>query len=73
MDEDEKTYDNFGNELSDGDVVQLTKPLKVKGTSINLKKGDSIKNIRLATDTNVIECKIGKAQIILKTEFLKKK
>jgi len=71
--DDEKTYDNFGNELSDGDTVQILKPLKVKGSSINLKKGDSIKNIRLTGDEETIECKIGKAKIVLRTEFLKKK
>ena len=73
MDEEEKTYDNFGNELFDGDSVQLIKALKVKGSSLNLKKGDSVKNIRLTGDEETIECKIGKAKIVLRTGFLKKK
>jgi protein PhnA len=66
--------DNFGNELKDGDSVQLIKTLKVKGSAINLKKGTVIKNIRVDEDEEeTIECKIGKAQVVLRVEFLKKK
>jgi protein PhnA len=66
--------DNFGNELKDGDSVQLIKTLKVKGSAINLKKGAIVKNIRVDEDEEeTIECKIGKAQVVLRVEFLKKK
>lgn len=35
---EEKVFDAFGNELTIGDSVQLTKELKVKGTKVTLKK-----------------------------------
>ncbi len=64
--------DSNGNTLIDGDSVQLIKDLKVKGSSINLKRGTTIKNIHLTGDPEEIECRQGKAQIVLKTCFLKK-
>ena len=68
------TKDANGNELQQGDSVQLTQDLDVKGSQINLKRGETIKNIRLVEDDlEVIECKVGKAQIVLKTCYLKKK
>ena len=66
------TKDCNGNELNDGDSVLATKDLKVKGTSLTLKRGTAVKNIRLTSKDNEIECKIGKATIVLKTEFFKK-
>lgn len=33
-----KTFDAFGNELENGDTIQLIKELPVKGTKITLKK-----------------------------------
>ena len=66
------TSDCNGNELNDGDTVLATKDLKVKGTSLTLKRGTPVKNIRLTSKPNEIECKIGKATIVLKTEFFKK-
>lgn len=46
--------DAFGNILSTGDTVQLTKELAVKGTKITLKKGTKVKNIRLTDDPEEI-------------------
>ena len=66
------TQDCNGKELKDGDSVQATKDLKVKGSNITLKRGETIKKIRLTENPDEIECKIGKAQIVLKTEFFKK-
>ncbi len=66
------TTDSNGNELNDGDTVIMTKTLKVKGSSINLKRGDKVKNIRLTDDDGNIECRIGKATVVIKTEFIKK-
>jgi protein PhnA len=40
--------DANGNVLSDGDSVTVAKDLKVKGSSVTLKAGTKIKNIRLA-------------------------
>ncbi|BDS09392.1 alkylphosphonate utilization protein [Aureispira anguillae] len=65
--------DSNGNVLKDGDSVMPIKDLKVKGASLNLKRGTVIKGIRLTGDDNAVECRIGKKTIVLKTAFLKKK
>lgn len=67
------TKDSNGNELNDGDSVQLIRDLKLKGTSTNIKIGTVIKNIRLTSSSEEIECRIGKTTIVLKTCYLKKK
>ena len=59
-DDDEKTQDSVckdsnGNVLQDGDSVTLTQDLKVKGTSVNLKRGTLIKNIRITDNPEEIE------------------
>jgi protein PhnA len=73
MDEDMKVKDSNGNLLNDGDSVQLIKDLKVKGTSVTLKRGTVIKNIRLTSDEEEIECNADKVKgLVLKACFLKK-
>lgn len=64
--------DSNGNLLEDGDSVHVTKDLKIKGMSKTLKRGNVIKNIRLTNNAKEVECRVGKAQIVLKTQFLKK-
>ena len=64
--------DSNGNQLNDGDSVILIKSLPVKGTSITLKKGTVIKNIKLTDDDAEVDCKVEKMRIVLKTAFLKK-
>ncbi len=64
--------DSNGNALADGDSVQVIKDLKVKGSSMSLKRGKTFKNIRLTKKPGEIECREGKATLVLKTEFLKK-
>jgi len=65
--------DSNGNILKDGDSVTLTKDLKVKGSSVTLKRGALIKNIRLTDDPAEIECNADKVKgLVLKTCFLKK-
>lgn len=64
--------DSNGNELKDGDSVILIKSLPVKGTSITLKKGTVIKNIKLTDDEEEVDCKVEKTRIVLKTMFLKR-
>ncbi len=66
------TKDSNGNILADGDNVHVTKDLKIKGMSKTLKRGNMIKNIRLTGNPQEVECRIGKSQIVLKTQFLKK-
>lgn len=67
-----ETKDSNGNVLEDGDNVHVIKDLKVRGMSKTLKRGNVIKGIRLTDDPQEVECRIGKAQIVLKTQFLKK-
>ena len=68
-----ESKDANGNLLSDGDTVVLIKDLKVKGTSITIKRGTSIKNIRLTNNPDEIDCKFKKIKgLVLKTEFTKK-
>lgn len=65
--------DSNGTALKDGDSVTLIKDLKVKGTSVTLKRGTLIKNIRLTDDEDEIECNAEKVKgLVLKTAFLKK-
>lgn len=66
------TKDSNGNVLNDGDSVQLTRDLKLKGSSTNIKRGTVMKNIRLTNKPAEIECRMGKSTIVLKTEYLKK-
>ena len=54
--------DSNGTKLSDGDSVTLTKDLKVKGTSVTLKRGTLIRNIRLTDDPAEIECNADKVK-----------
>lgn len=67
-----ETKDSNGNVLETGDSVLLTKDLDVKGCQLKLKRGTVIKKIRVTEKPEEIECKIGKAQIVLKTCFVKK-
>lgn len=73
MSDELKVKDANGNVLKDGDSVTLTKDLPVKGTSVTLKRGTLIKNIRLTGDEENIECNADKVKgLVLKTCFLKK-
>ncbi len=67
-----EAMDCNGNELTDGDNVMVNKDLKVKGMSKTLKRGSVIKNIRTTGNPEQVECRVGKATIVLKTQFLKK-
>ena len=64
--------DANGNVLTSGDDVVLIKDLRVKGSSINLKGGTKIKNIRLVDGDHEVECKTNVGQFMLKACFLKK-
>ncbi len=68
-----ETKDSNGNILQDGDSIQLIKDLKVKGSSLNLKRGHVFKKIRLTNSPEEIECKEGRSTIVLKTCFIKKR
>jgi protein PhnA len=65
--------DSNGAILKDGDSVTLIKDLKVKGTSVTLKRGTRVKSIRLTDDPAEVECSVDKVKgLVLRTEFLKK-
>ncbi len=65
--------DSNGTPLATGDAVILIKDLKVKGSSIVLKKGTKVKSIRLVGGDHDVDCKIdGVGSMSLKSEFLKK-
>jgi protein PhnA len=66
--------DSNGNLLAQGDTVVVIKDLKVKGSSIPLKQGTVIRNIRLVDgDAEHIEGHSDKIKgLVLKTCFLRK-
>ena len=65
--------DSNGNLLAEGDTVTLIKDLKVKGSTVTLKRGTVIKNIRLTSDEEEIEGRTDKVKgLVLKTCFVKK-
>ncbi|EIL93101.1 alkylphosphonate utilization operon protein PhnA [Rhodanobacter fulvus Jip2] len=74
LDADAVVRDVNGNVLNNGDTVVVIKDLKVKGSSIPLKQGSLIRNIRLVDgDTENIEGHSDKIKgLVLKVCFLKK-
>ena len=74
-DADAVVKDANGHVLADGDSVSVIKDLKVKGSSLVVKGGTKVKNIRLTdgADGHNIACKIdGIGAMNLKSEFVKK-
>lgn len=69
----DKVVDSNGNELFDGDDVSVIKDLKVKGSSMVVKRGTRARGIRLtADDPTHVQARVDGQTIFLKTEFLKK-
>ena len=64
--------DSNGAELFDGDAVTVIKDLKVRGSSMVIKRGTKVKSIRLTDNPEEVDCKIDGSSIVLKTCFLKK-
>lgn len=65
--------DAHGQVLNDGDTVTVIKDLKVKGSSLVIKVGTKIKNIRVVGGDHDIDCRIeGVGAMKLKSEFIKK-
>jgi protein PhnA len=65
--------DANGNILADGDTVTVIKDLKLKGSSLVIKVGTKVKNIRLVDGDHDIDCKVdGIGAMKLKSEFVKK-
>jgi protein PhnA len=71
--DDGEIKDSNGNILQDGDTISVIKDLKVKGSSLVVKVGTKVKNIRLVDGDHDIDCKIdGIGAMKLKSEFVKK-
>jgi protein PhnA len=70
--EDKTPRDSNGTELVTGDSVTLIKDLKVRGSSVVLKRGTKVKGIHLTEDPEEVDCKIDGTSFVLKTCFLKK-
>jgi protein PhnA len=65
--------DANGNVLEDGDTVTVIKDLKLRGSSLVVKQGTKVKNIRLVDEDHDIDCRIdGIGPMKLKSEFVKK-
>lgn len=65
--------DAHGHILQDGDTVTVIKDLKVKGSSLVVKVGTKVKNIRLVNGDHDIDAKVpGIGPMGLKSEFVKK-
>ena len=71
--DDDATRDSNGNALQSGDTVIVIMDLKVQGSSLVVKGGSKVKNIRLVDGDHDIDCELaGVAAIQLKSEFVKK-
>lgn len=65
--------DAVGNRLSDGDSVVLIKDLKVKGANQVLKRGTTIRSIRLTDDPQELDCRHETIKgLVLRAEFVKR-
>lgn len=72
-DSNTEVRDSVGNLLQEGDTITVIKDLKVKGSSLVVKVGTKVKNIRLCDGDHDIDCKIdGIGAMKLKSEFVKK-
>ncbi len=72
-DENAVIRDANGTPLADGDSVTVIKDLKVKGSSLVVKVGTKVKNIRLVDGDHDIDCRIdGIGAMKLKSEFVRK-
>ncbi len=68
-----KVVDSNGNELFDGDDVTVIKDLKVKGSSMVVKRGTRVRGIRLSEeDPTHVQGRVDGQTIFILTEFLKK-
>lgn len=70
--EERVVKDAYGNVLEKGDIVQMIKDKKIKGTSTVLKSGMKSKPISLQDGDHEISCKMNGLAIHLKACFVKK-
>lgn len=69
---DNNPKDANGAILTDGDNATVIKDLKVRGSSMVIKQGTKVRNIRLTDNPEEIDCKIDGTSMVLKTCFIKK-
>lgn len=73
-DDTPKHVDSNGARLNAGDTVVLIKDLNVKGANFTAKRGTAVRNISLdLTNEKHIEGRVEGQQIVILTEFVKKK
>lgn len=70
--QDTTPRDSNGAELVSGDAVTVIQDLKVKGSSMVIKRGTKVKSIHLTENHEEVDCKIEGSSIVLKTCYLKK-
>lgn len=70
--EDLTARDANGTALADGDNATVIKDLKVRGSSMVIKQGTKVRNLRLTDNPEEIDCKIDGTSMVLKACFLKK-
>ena len=56
---DDVARDSNGAELFDGDAVTVIKDLKVKGSSMVIKRGTKVRSIRLTENPEEVDCNQG--------------
>ncbi len=64
--------DMNGTQLFGGDSITLTRSLDVKGTNFTVKRGHTVKNVRLSDDVGWVDAKVNGVEIFIKTCFVKK-
>ena len=64
--------DMNGTQLFQGDSITLTRSLDVKGTNFTVKRGTTVKNVRLSDDAGWVDAKVNGVEIFIKTCFVKK-
>lgn len=67
------TKDSLGQPLSEGDSVKTIKDLKVKGSSMVVKRGTVVKKIHLISGNDEeVDCKVDGVALSLETQWLVK-
>jgi protein PhnA len=71
--DDTSVRDSNGVTLKNGDTVTVIRDLKVKNTSLVLKVGTKIKNIKIVEGDHNVDCRVeGIGPMSLKSKYLKK-
>lgn len=67
-----RVVDSNGNELVDGDSVTVIQDLKVRGSSMVIKRGTRVRSIRLTDNPKEVDCRMDGTNMVLNTDFLRK-